>query len=764
MEQICSYRRTTLLAGLLVFGVAAAAIPWLSFNDSPERWMPKSSVDDWNTFSEHFEFGDNIVIAIHFQREVTNDDATYLNKIRNELLQIPGTSQVIDPALIANNVELVSLTTLLERPEDPANDRFAMYRGVLFDDPQKWRQHAEGKGYTEGELSGRSVIMYVEFADLPQSEPNRKDRLDEIRRNAVTEMYDRLRKFERDDVTFHVNGAIVIQHELEKIARRVAFTFVPLSILLTFLALGAGFRSLKAVAIAIAGALWGGGIMLGGIAWAGWTLNVITVGGPTLMFVIVIATTVHFAHDASENPSDGTASSASDARFIRWVAFPCLGAALTTGVGFLMLTFNELQPTRELGVELFFGAVLAFFGAMLMWLVLHPFRAAHGKYLSVARFSRFDAWIGRRSRTMLAISFVVMVGLGIASLRVSIDADPFSFFHRGSKMFAAFRHVIQREYGLHRLEVLLIPKDRPDDPEALKAAKAADRKAAEAFQEKIAARPEVRNYVSSLTFADKIAALEQQRDPRYPMVNKLRIETMKSSFSSWLRDRKKSGALRMTFKVDDQGEGFQPFLNAVREHQPDDRFRVVLTGTAANVVVLSDGLLGGISRGLGTALLVMAGLCVVWFRSLRLTCIAFLPNVFPILAVFGLMGLFNIPLNCGSAMVMTISLGIALNDTVHFIVHYKQHRKDGVETEEAVSATVREIGRPIVMTSIVNCLGFAIFILSDFRPMFHFGFLTSIAMVAALLGDLVLLPSLLRVFDRTRVKSEPVAEPLEATA
>ena len=112
------------------------------------------------------------------------------------------------------------------------------------------------------------------------------------------------------------------------------------------------------------------------------------------------------------------------------------------------------------------------------------------------------------------------------------------------------------------------------------------------------------------------------------------------------------------------------------------------------------------------------------------------------------MGAFEIPLNSGSVMVTTIALGVALNDTVHFVIHYRQRRLEGETTDQALADTFGEIGRPIVMTSIVNCLGFSIFLLSDFRPMADFGRLTGLAMLAALFGDLFLLPCLLKVFDR----------------
>lgn len=122
---------------------------------------------------------------------------------------------------------------------------------------------------------------------------------------------------------------------------------------------------------------------------------------------------------------------------------------------------------------------------------------------------------------------------------------------------------------------------------------------------------------------------------------------------------------------------------------------------------------------------------------------------FPWWPFSGGMGIFGLPLNSGPAMVASIALGIALNDTVHFLLHYRRSRQQGLATDEAVRQTFTEIGRPIVLTSVVNCAGFSIFLLSDFRPLYHFGLLSSVAMSAALIGDLLLLPNLLRVFDRS---------------
>ncbi len=224
------------------------------------------------------------------------------------------------------------------------------------------------------------------------------------------------------------------------------------------------------------------------------------------------------------------------------------------------------------------------------------------------------------------------------------------------------------------------------------------------------------------------------------------------AFVGWTRDKAGQDAIRISFMVYDDGRGFAPLVEDLKEHlqRPEirDRFDVVYTGTAASVVTLSDNLVGGISRGLWTAAAVMALLCLALFRSVRLMLVAVLPNAFPVVVVFGVMGQFGVPLNSGSAMVASIALGIALNDTIHFVMHYHRRRAMGETADESLADTFAALGRPLVMTSVVNCLGFGVFLLSDFRPMFHFGMLASISMVAALVGDVVLLPNMLKLADR----------------
>lgn len=751
------HRRWAAALALAAFAATLPFLPRLSVNDSPERWLPASITDAWGRFSRHFEHGDTIALALEFHEEVTDEDIDTLRSLRDGLEAIPGVQRVIDLSLLAAEVERVPLTAMLAEPEPGKPDRFSLYRGVLFDDPRVWDPRGEARA--GGKRPSRTLIDVIDLdASVPESlDPRERQAvLDARRRAAVERIRDVLAKHRRDDLTFHLVGGVVIQYELEQIARGMARTLLPLSVVLTLVAMGVGFRSLKAVAVAFVGGLWSVAVLFGAVAALGWSLDVVTMGGPILMAVIVVATTVQFAHyDATHlggtaapgSPPGAGLDPAGDRQAavhaIRWVAVPCFGAAVCAGIGFLMLAFNELGPARELGIQIFVGSSLGFLGAYIAWILVRPTRSAPGRWLSPSRLLGYQRAVLRWPRTTGAILVALMTFLCWAAWGLQVDADPFSFFRPGTPVAEALRHLGDRKFGHYILDVVLVPRVRPDGSEERAAARLADIEVAKGFEDRVRRRPEVRTVVSALAVQARMQSLQTlAADVRRAMA-------FRDMFRNWTVDLAGRDAIRITFTVSDPGEGFGPFMDDVRAALPDDRFECVLSGTVATVAALTDGLVGGISRGLGVSLVVMALLCAGLFRSIRLTLIAFLPNAFPVLFVFGLMGSAGIPLNSGSAMVATIALGMALIDTVHFVMHYRRRRLEGHGTDDAIAETFAEIGRPLVLTSAVNCVGFGIFLLSDFQPMYHFGLLASVSMVAALVGDVLLLPILLKVFDRS---------------
>src|SRR5690606_27865772 len=258
---------------------------------------------------------------------------------------------------------------------DPANAaRFDVYNGALWDNSEPG--------------DSTRTLMFVCELEFFSGERGYDAR--NARRRQVAEQVEAIVAAEQQaavwrDVDFHVASSITIMREIEKRTRQVAWTFLPASVLIGLISLLVGFRSGSALAVAILGSIWAMVLVLGCLGALGGSLGVVTVGTPTLMSIIAIASTVHFAahehevHDehAAEhmagmmphNPAhDPEAAHARRRRWqlVRWVAVPCFGSAAATGIGFLMLSYNELEPIRELGFQMFAGSLLAFFGVFFV--------------------------------------------------------------------------------------------------------------------------------------------------------------------------------------------------------------------------------------------------------------------------------------------------------------------------------------------------------------------------------------------------------------
>jgi len=133
------------------------------------------------------------------------------------------------------------------------------------------------------------------------------------------------------------------------------------------------------------------------------------------------------------------------------------------------------------------------------------------------------------------------------------------------------------------------------------------------------------------------------------------------------------------------------------------------------------------------------------FRSIRLGLLAMLPNVTPIAMVVGAMGWFGLPLNVATAMLAAVSIGMAVDSSIHYVYRFRLLRTQGYGFEEAMERTHRSVGLALLFANSAIVIGFSALVLSNFIPTIHFGILISIALLGGLAGNLFLLPMLLRV-------------------
>jgi predicted RND superfamily exporter protein len=176
--------------------------------------------------------------------------------------------------------------------------------------------------------------------------------------------------------------------------------------------------------------------------------------------------------------------------------------------------------------------------------------------------------------------------------------------------------------------------------------------------------------------------------------------------------------------------------------------------------LLHDQVYSFIAAGIGIGLMM-----TIAFRSWRIGLISLVPNLFPIVCLVGTMGWVGVPINIATAMIASVSMGLTVDNSVHYLSAYRRARRQGLSVARSIERTQTQVGRALVFANVALVSGFSVLTLSNFIPLVYFGILVSVAMLGGLAGNLFLLPLMLSKIDsddaHIRETVSPDAEPIQ---
>jgi predicted RND superfamily exporter protein len=191
---------------------------------------------------------------------------------------------------------------------------------------------------------------------------------------------------------------------------------------------------------------------------------------------------------------------------------------------------------------------------------------------------------------------------------------------------------------------------------------------------------------------------------------------------------------------------FVAFLeDAIERHIPPEVGRVRATGSMYTLLSTIGALIMDLLTTFGVAFAVISVLMILLLKDVKLGLIAMVPNLLPILFIMGLMGHTDIPIDMANILIASVALGIAVDDTIHFLHHFREHHGRSGDVEAAIGHALSHSGRAMVVTSIILCAGFSVYLAATMINMQRFGSLIAITVLMALFLDLILAPALLRV-------------------
>ena len=529
--------------------------------------------------------------------------------------------------------------------------------------------------------------------------------------------------------------------------------FLPLSALIVMIVLAWTFRTPRGVLIPMStvglGVVWTAGLM----ATTDTAINLGTVILPPLLMAIGVAYAIHmmsrYYQEIEEEP--GRSVDEIITSTMEHVRLPVFVAAATTLAGFLTFTLMPIRAIREFGIFSSFGLTATLIGSFaILPAVLkllpreQPRPRTQQRETLLMRMLRGCGWIAvHRRNTALTIGFLLCVLSLWGATKVRVETDFLGFFDPRGSIRMENQEISSHLAGTQAISVI-VDGGSPQSVTRLEILEGI-----RDLQAHINTRPGVDKTISIVDFLEQLRhALDPEADP-FPAsqaeIEQLLILVSPSDLRSMLnQDASRANLLVRTTLSG--SEEVRDFVENVRAFGAERFPRGVLVRPTGTVVLLNrsaDALAAGQITGLWQVFVVLLILMCLMFLSIRVGLLSLIPNVVPIIILFGIMGWTGIDLNISTALIAAMAIGIAIDDTIHYLGTFSgELRKTGDQTTALLNAT-HTVGVPMVVTSVSLAAGFLVVCLSNFQPVRDFGLMSSITMGVALASDLFITPAIL---------------------
>jgi predicted RND superfamily exporter protein len=534
------------------------------------------------------------------------------------------------------------------------------------------------------------------------------------------------------------------------------------------------FRELRWVILPLLSCFYAVLFMIGMLGFMNWKVTVISSNFISLMLILTMSMNIHLAVRYRQLCSDMASEPQVDIVLTttKRMVWPCLYAALTTILAFSSLVFSGIRPVIDFGWMMAIGLCVTFFTSFLLFpavLVLLqksiPSVIRRGQSFITSRLASIAKIHGRA----VIIVSIVLAGISVIGIsRLKVENSFIDYFSRETEIYKGMKLIDDKLGGTMPLDVILHFAEPQADRKEGGSTVEFDDWAGESDPRdywltpyKVEKIKEVHDYLASLPEIGKVLSLASI------------IRVAEGLYEGRPFDAIELGVLSKKIPKQIQSEMVDPYVSVeqnearislrILDSLKDLRRKELLEKikndlntkfglsenevTIAGMLVMYNNMLQSLFRSqiltLGIVLLGIGIMLLILFRSITLAIIGIIPNLLAVSIVLGIMGLMDISLDVMTITIAAITMGIAIDNSIHYIYRFREEIAKNDDYSETLYLCHGTVGRAILNTSITIIFGFSILVLSNFLPTIYFGVFTGLAMFIALLSVLALLPKLI---------------------
>lgn len=568
-------------------------------------------------------------------------------------------------------------------------------------------------------------------------------------------------KYKLEGVEYHNIGVPAFTNAFMGAIKSNIKTFLPMILVVIIVLLAVIFRSLLSVllplSIVILTILFIAGLTFG----LGYKLNTITTMFPIFIIAIGVADSIHIFWIWKHKREEGMNNQDSIIFSIEKNFTPAFITSLTTFVGFLSLGISKIVPLQAFGLSLASGALMAFilsvtFLPALLSIINPNVKVQKQKTKSKENFiKKYTHFISRNDKAII-ITFLLLIGISFIGIKdVTIDTEFAKQFSKETQIRKSADFVEKNIGGTVSIEIIIDSKEKSgvNKPDLMKDV--------EKFSEEFKTKFQRVRHIGSLTQVvkkyHKLMNGDKEEFYKIPDSKELISQYMLLYSLSLPRGMGindmmdvNSRYLRVTAMINmaSELEKLEMYTWTQKWWATHSNYTATIEGITMISGHMRTELTDTLIKSISLALVLVTLIFWFTFKSKFFMIVSTIPNIAPLFIAIGITGWLGINVDLGMAIVFVIIIGIAIDDTVHFLSKYKSAMQKGKNVVESIEESLLLGGNAIVITTLILVLGFGTFLFSDFSLYSNFGLMSSIALSFAMILDVLLLPAILIYLDK----------------
>ena len=632
----------------------------------------------------------------------------------------------------------------------------------------------------DGKTSG--IIVYIKKDELKNIKIKTKeeielykDTLKKKNHKNISEIREVIKSY-KDIGKIYLGGIPMIADDMMSFIKSDIIVF-GLGVLLFIIAtLWFIFRKLIWIIVPISSCFFSVLIMTGLLGLLGWKVTVISSNFIALMLILTMAMNIHMStrflqlrNDFPEMNNLEIISMTTKKMF-----WPIIYTVLTTVCAFLSLIFSGIKPIIDFGWMMTFGLITSFIITFSLLPTLLSFISDNNIKIKEENNSKITSFFGKISinnkNSIFVITGLVIILSVIGISRLEVENSFINYFNKNTEIYKGMKLIDKNLGGTTPLEIILKFPDKVeteiDDDDEFEDWEDEESQDDEKYwftKDKIDKIQAVHNYLDGLEAVGKVLSFSSIVEIATQLNNNKPLGTLEMGvlYSKIPESIKKDiidpyisikdNEARISLRIIDSQEGLRrnDLINQINYDLENklklnkDEFKL------AGVLILFNNLLQSLFKSqiltLGLVMVGIFGMFMILFRNIKLSLIGVVPNFIAAFFILGIIGLLGIPLDMMTITIAAITIGIAVDNSIHYIYRFKEEFLKSKDYNKTLKMCHSTVGVAILNTSITIVFGFSILVFSKFIPTIYFGVFTGIAMLLAMVSVLTLLPSLILI-------------------